>query len=104
LNSRMHSRVSSDWLPSNTEAMKMVFEIFKMDRYFLDSPCMFWTQQWIRQKKQCSDKWPCLNFKSMKKNTWQWQAIKQKMNNNLPYLTASALNEHQFSYIIYLNF
>jgi len=34
----MHSKVSSDWLPSYIKAMQLVLEIFKMDGYFPDSP------------------------------------------------------------------
>ena len=37
--SQMHSKVSSDWLPSYIMATQQVLEIFKMDRYFADSPC-----------------------------------------------------------------
>ena len=36
--SRMHSKVSSDWLPSYIKATRPVLEIFKMARYFPDSP------------------------------------------------------------------
>jgi hypothetical protein len=36
----MHSKVSSDWLPSNIKATRPVLEIFKMAGYFLDSPHM----------------------------------------------------------------
>jgi hypothetical protein len=34
----MHSKVSSDWLPSYIKAMRPVLEIFKMAGYFADSP------------------------------------------------------------------
>ena len=36
--SRMHGKVSSDWLPSYISAMQLVPKIFKMDKYFPDSP------------------------------------------------------------------
>ena len=36
--SRMHSKVSSDWLPSYIKTTWSVFEIFKMDGYCMDSP------------------------------------------------------------------
>jgi len=36
--SRMHSKVSSDWLPSYITATRPVLEIFKMAGYFPDSP------------------------------------------------------------------
>ena len=36
--SRMHSKVSSDRLPSYTKTTRPVLEIFKMDGYFPDSP------------------------------------------------------------------
>jgi hypothetical protein len=36
--SRMHSKVSSDWLPSYIKVTRPVLEIFKMDGYFPDSP------------------------------------------------------------------
>jgi len=36
--SRMHSKVSSDWLPSYIKATWPVLEIFKMDGYLSDSP------------------------------------------------------------------
>jgi len=35
--SRLHSKVSSDWLPSYVKATRPVFEIFKMAGYFPDS-------------------------------------------------------------------
>jgi hypothetical protein len=35
----MHSKVSSDWLPSYIKATRPVLEIFKMAGYFPDSPC-----------------------------------------------------------------
>jgi hypothetical protein len=38
--SRMRSMVSSDWLPSYIKATRTVFEIFKMEGYFPDSPRM----------------------------------------------------------------
>jgi hypothetical protein len=34
----MRSKVSSDWLPSNTKATRTVLEIFKMAAYFPDRP------------------------------------------------------------------
>jgi len=37
---RMHSKVSSDCLPSYIKGTRTVLEIFKMDRYFPDSPRM----------------------------------------------------------------
>jgi len=36
--SQMHSKVSSDWLPSYIKATRPVLEIFKMAGYFPDSP------------------------------------------------------------------
>jgi hypothetical protein len=36
--SRMRSKVSSDWLPSYIKVTRPVFELFKMDGYFTDSP------------------------------------------------------------------
>jgi len=39
--SRMHSKVSSDWLPSYTKATPPVLEIFKMVAYFPDTPRIF---------------------------------------------------------------
>ena len=39
--SRMHSKVSSDWLPSYIKATLPVLEIFKMARYFPDSYRIF---------------------------------------------------------------
>jgi hypothetical protein len=36
--SRMHSKVSSDWLPSYIKAMQLVLKIFKMAGYFMDRP------------------------------------------------------------------
>ena len=38
--SRMHSKVSSDWLPSYIKATRPVLEIFKMAGYFPESPRM----------------------------------------------------------------
>ena len=37
--SQMRSTVSSDWLPSYNKAAQQVLEIFKVARYFLESPC-----------------------------------------------------------------
>ena len=39
--SRMHSKVSSDWLPSYVKSTRPVLEIFKMAGYFPDSPRMY---------------------------------------------------------------
>jgi len=39
--SRMHSKVSSDWLPSYIKATRPVLEIFKMAGYFPDSPRIY---------------------------------------------------------------
>ena len=39
--SQMHSKVSSDWLPSYISATQPVLKIFKMDRYFPDSPRIY---------------------------------------------------------------
>jgi hypothetical protein len=36
--SQMHSKVSSDWLPSYIKAIRLVLEIFKMAGYLLDRP------------------------------------------------------------------
>jgi hypothetical protein len=36
--SRMHSKVSSDWLPSYITVTRRVLKIYKMDGYTLDSP------------------------------------------------------------------
>jgi hypothetical protein len=36
--SQMHSKFSSDWLPSYIKATRPVLEIFNMDVYFPDSP------------------------------------------------------------------
>ena len=36
--SRMHSKISSDWLPSYIKTTWLVLEIFKMAGYFPDSP------------------------------------------------------------------
>jgi len=38
--SQVHSKVSSDCLPSYIKAKQQVLEIFKMARYLLDRPCM----------------------------------------------------------------
>ena len=38
--SQMHSKVSSDWLPSYIIATQLVLEIFKMAGHFPDSPCI----------------------------------------------------------------
>ena len=34
----MHSKVSSDWLPSYIMAMQPVLKVFKIDGYFKNSP------------------------------------------------------------------
>jgi hypothetical protein len=36
--SRMHTKVSSDWLPSYIKSTRPVLEIFEKDRYFPDRP------------------------------------------------------------------
>ena len=44
--SRMHSKASSDWLPSYIKATGPVLEIFKMAGYFPDSPlCVIFTNR-----------------------------------------------------------
>jgi hypothetical protein len=35
----VHSKVSSEWLPSYIKATRPVLDIFKTVGYFLDSPC-----------------------------------------------------------------
>ena len=40
--SRMHSTVSSDWLPTYIKATRPALEIFRMAGYFLDSPRKKW--------------------------------------------------------------
>ena len=37
---RTDSKISSDWLPSYMKTTRPVLEIFKMDRYIPDSPCI----------------------------------------------------------------
>jgi len=39
--SRMHSKVSSDWLPRYIKATRPVLEIIKMAGYFPDRPCIW---------------------------------------------------------------
>ena len=39
--SRVHSKVSPDWMPSYIKATRPVFEIFRMAGYFPDSPRFF---------------------------------------------------------------
>jgi hypothetical protein len=39
--SRMHSKVSSNWLPNYIKATRPVLEIFKMAGYFPDSPRIY---------------------------------------------------------------
>jgi hypothetical protein len=41
----MHSKVSSDWLPSYIKAMRPVLEIYKMVGYFPDSPRIYTDRQ-----------------------------------------------------------
>jgi len=36
----IYTKVSSDWLPSYIKATRPVLEIYKMDGYFLDRPCI----------------------------------------------------------------
>jgi hypothetical protein len=45
----MHSKVSSDWLPSYIKATQSVLEIFKMAGYFSGQASQFLTAKW--QKK-----------------------------------------------------
>ena len=42
--SRMHSKVSSDWLPSYIKATQPVLQIFKMAGYFPDRPRIYMIQ------------------------------------------------------------
>jgi len=55
--SRMHSKVSSDWLPSYIKATRPVLEIFKMAEYFLDSPRISQRVRWEKSKMSGSLKW-----------------------------------------------
>jgi hypothetical protein len=41
---QMHSKVSSDWLPSYMKATRPVLKIFKMARYFPDRPRTLWKE------------------------------------------------------------
>jgi len=50
--SRLRSKVSSDWLPSYTEATRPVLEIFKMAGYFPDSPRITHTQI-LKEPRAC---------------------------------------------------
>jgi len=43
----MHSKVSSDWLPSYIKAKRPVLEIFKRDGHFPDSLHMCTTEQYF---------------------------------------------------------
>jgi hypothetical protein len=50
--SRIHSKVSSDWLPSYIKATRPVLEVFKMDWHFPDSPRTLGTRvQFIKKNK-----------------------------------------------------
>jgi len=48
--SRMHSKVSSGWLPSYIEVTRPVLEIFKMARYFPDRPRTCYSQEFFLVK------------------------------------------------------
>jgi len=41
----MHSKVSSDWLPSYIKATRLILEIFKIAGYFPDNPRMYENKQ-----------------------------------------------------------
>ena len=43
--SRMHSNVSSDWIPRYAKATRTVVKIFKMVEYFPESPRMYVTKE-----------------------------------------------------------
>jgi hypothetical protein len=53
--SRMHRKVSSDWLPSYIKATRPVLEIFKMAGYFPDSPRMSQILCWDHVQVCCED-------------------------------------------------
>jgi hypothetical protein len=44
---RMHSKASSEWLPSHIKAMRPFLEILKMAGYFPDIPCICWRLSFI---------------------------------------------------------
>jgi hypothetical protein len=48
--SRMHRKVSSDWLPSYIKATRTILEIFKMAGYFPDSPRIPFENGWTPQR------------------------------------------------------
>ena len=52
--SRMHSKVSSDWLPNYMKATQPVLEIFKMAGYFPDSPRTVNTPKPTSHSSYCS--------------------------------------------------
>jgi len=52
--SRMHSKVSSDWLPSYIKATRPALEIFKMVGYFPDSPRTVNTPKPTSHSSYCS--------------------------------------------------
>jgi len=51
--SRMHSKVSSDWLPSYIKATRPLLEIFKMAEYFSDSPRIYIIHRLWNTKLHC---------------------------------------------------
>jgi hypothetical protein len=74
--SQMCSKVSSYWLPSYVEATRPVLEIFKMDRYFLDSPRITIAGHIYKTGKLQSLLW-CTNFPHAFFVSWPcWFAFK----------------------------
>jgi hypothetical protein len=72
--SRMHSKVSSDWLPSYIKAMRPVLEIFKMAGYFPESPhrvLLIWEQ--TASWKQLVEKWSRCNCLRSAVNSGFWK-------------------------------
>jgi hypothetical protein len=67
--SQMCSKVSSYWLPRYIEATRPVLEIFKMDRYFLDSPRISIASHWYKTGKLQYLLW-CTNFPHAFFVTW----------------------------------
>jgi hypothetical protein len=76
--SQVHSKVSSDWLPSYIKATPPVLKIFKMAEYFLDSPRtylwslihlygMVFNYQFLTQQQQL-----CFCVFSWKRPLWQY--------------------------------
>ena len=72
--SRMHSKVSSDWLPSYIKATRLVLKILKMAGYIPDSPCIHHHAWWMTVP--CLELWCAAGRSSLIQSPWSvWRCV-----------------------------